>query len=291
MLTSVTIHVTLLNSLESNPLWFYPCRGSMASKRRLRIKKGSLPMAADVDIKKLLEAGAHFGHKSSRWHPKMAPYIHSKREGTHIIDLTKTKELLETALGFIEDSVTGGKQVLLVGTKRQAHDIIKKLADETKMPYVVERWLGGMLTNRGTIDKRIKHLKDLESKMESGELASKYSKLEVQRFQEEIDSLNFMYGGVKNLALRPGLLFVVDILHDANAVREARKLRIPIVALVDSNTDPTLVDYPIPCNDDALKAIQLVSDYVKTAIDNGQTAHAKKTAKTANNEKQELTGE
>lgn len=224
----------------------------------------------DVDIKKLLEAGAHFGHKTSRWHPKMAQYIHSKRGGSHIIDLTFTVEKLSAALDFISNTVAAGKPVLLVSTKRQAQDMVKQLALETKMPFVTERWLGGMLTNWPTVSGRIKHLKDLESKMESGELAAKYNKLEVQRFQEEIDALNSMYGGIKTMPQRPGAIFIVDITHDVNAVREARKLNVPTVALVDTNADPSLVTYPIPCNDDAIKTLQLITDYVKQAIETGQ---------------------
>jgi small subunit ribosomal protein S2 len=224
----------------------------------------------NVDIKKLLEAGAHFGHKTSRWHPKMAPYIHSKREGIHIIDLTKTVENLEVALNFIEKIASEGKQVLFVGTKRQAHDIIKKLAEETGMPYVVERWLGGMLTNRNTIGGRIKHLKDLEEKLENGQLADKYSKLEVLHFKEEIASMNHVYGGVKNLHAKPGAVFVADVNHEANAVREAVKLGIPIVAIVDSNVDPSDIDYPIPANDDAIRTIALIADYVQQAVEAGK---------------------
>lgn len=230
----------------------------------------------DVDIKKLLEAGAHFGHKTSRWHPKMALYIHSKREGSHIIDLTKTVEALEAALVFIEKTAAEGKQVLLVGTKRQAKESIKAAAEATGQPYVVERWLGGMLTNRNTIGGRIKYLKDLETKLENGQLASKYNKLEVQRFQEEIEEMNHMYGGIKDLAARPGAVFVIDLIHDRNAVREARKLNIPVIALADTNTDPSQVDYPIPCNDDAIKTIQLVTAYVQAAIEAGKTKYAKK---------------
>jgi small subunit ribosomal protein S2 len=221
--------------------------------------------STDVDIKKLLEAGAHFGHKTSRWHPKMAPYIHSKREGTHIINLVKTVEGLEAALKFIEETAGEGKQILLVGTKRQAYEAVKKLAAATDMPFVIERWLGGMLTNRNTIGGRVKHLKDLEEKMENGQLASKYNKLEVQRFQEEIVEMNQLYGGIKNLAARLGAVFVTDVLNDANAVREARKLRIPIVAIVDTNSDPTGIDYPIPANDDAIRTVQLICDYMQTA--------------------------
>ncbi|HEV7454312.1 MAG TPA: 30S ribosomal protein S2 [Candidatus Saccharimonadales bacterium] len=229
----------------------------------------------DVDIKKLLEAGAHFGHKTSRWHPKMAQYIHSKRAGSHIIDLTKTVIGLEKALDFIAETTGEGKQVLLVATKRQAQDIVKQLAEDVNMPFVTERWLGGMLTNWPTISGRIKRLKDLEEKMASGELAGKYSKLEVQRFQEEIVALNVLYGGIKNLNPKPGAVFVFDVVSDSNAIKEATKLGLPIVALVDTNADPSLVDYPIPCNDDAIKTIQLIADYIKQAIDAGKAKHAK----------------
>ncbi len=227
-------------------------------------------ITASVDIKNLLEAGAHFGHKTSRWHPKMAQYIHSKREGSHIIDLTKTVPALETALKFLNETAAAGKQVLLVGTKRQAKDIIYKLAQDTNMPFVTERWIGGMLTNQKTIGGRIKHLKDLEDKMASGQLASKYSKLELQRFQEEIDQMNHLYGGIKNLAVKPGAVFIVDITHEHNALKESRKLGLKTVALVDTNADPSLVDYPIPSNDDAIKTIQLMADYVGQAIEQGK---------------------
>lgn len=220
----------------------------------------------EVDIKQLLEAGAHFGHKTERWHPKMAPYIHSKRGGSHIIDLTKTVEALEEALSFLNKTAQEGKQILLVGTKRQARDIVKKAAEETGMPYVTERWLGGMLTNWNTIGGRVKHLQELENRMASGELANKYNKLEVQRFQEEIDQLNLLYGGVKELNAKPGAVFITDIIHDANALREANKLGVPVVALVDTNADPSTVQYPIPANDDAIKSLQLIVAYVQQAI-------------------------
>lgn len=226
----------------------------------------------EVDIKKLLEAGAHFGHKTSRWHPKMAPYIHSKRDGVYIVDLTKTVTMLEDALKYVEKTVASGKQVLIVGTKRQARDIAKNLAEETKMPYVTERWLGGMLTNQNTIGGRVKHLKDLEQKMESGQLASKYNKLELQRFQEEIDGMNHLYGGIKNMSIRPGVVFVFDVLTDHNAVKEANKLGIPIVGLTDTNADPTDITYPIPANDDAIKTLQLVAGYLKIAIESGKAS-------------------
>lgn len=232
-------------------------------------------MAVAVDIKALLAAGAHFGHKTSRWHPKMAPYIHSKRGGSHIIDLTKTVEGLEEALAFVSKTVSEGKQILFVATKRQAQDIVKQAAEDVKMPYVTERWLGGMLTNVSTIQGRVKHLKQLEDKMASGELASKYNKLEVQRFQEEIDEMNRLYGGIKDMAARVGAVFIIDVVNDINAVREAKKLGLPIVALVDTNADPSSATYPIPCNDDAIKAIQLIIDYLKQAIEEGKAKNAK----------------
>jgi small subunit ribosomal protein S2 len=232
-------------------------------------------MATNVDIKDLLAAGAHFGHKTSRWHPKMAQYIHSKRNGTHIIDLTKTVTNLDTALNFISDTAAAGKQILMVGTKRQAQDIVKKLAEDTNMPFVTERWLGGMLTNYNTIGGRVKHLKSLEERMGNGELANKYNKLEIQRFQEEIDEMNRLYGGIKDMNSKLGAVFIIDITHDTNAVREATKMGTPIVAITDSNADPSTVKYPIPANDDAIKTIQLIADYVAAAVAEGK-AKAKK---------------
>ncbi len=235
----------------------------------------------EVDIKQLLEAGAHFGHKTSRWHPKMAQYIHSKRGGSHIIDLTHTVANLEKALNFIEKTAEDGKQILFVGTKSQAQDIVREAAVGLGMPYVVERWLGGMLTNRNTIGGRVKHLKDLEARMENGQLAAKYNKLEVQRYQEEIDEMNHLYGGIKEMAAKVGAVFIVDVVHEGNAVREAKKLNIPIVAIVDSNADPTPIDYPIPANDDAIKTIKLIVDYAKSAIESGKTKAMKTAEKTA----------
>jgi len=231
----------------------------------------------DVDMKKLLEAGAHFGHQTSRWHPKMAQYIHSKRGTIHIIDLAKTVTALDKALEVINHAVGDGKQILLVSTKRQSKDIVLKLAQDTKQPFVVNRWLGGMMTNWPTISTQIKRLKDLEEKMGTGELQNKYNKLEVQRFQEEIDEKNNIYGGIKNMPSRPGAVFVFDMVNEINAVREARKLGIPIIGLVDTNADPSLADYPIPCNDDAIKTIELICEYIKQAIQAGQAKREKAT--------------
>lgn len=229
-------------------------------------------MAVTIDIKALLAAGTHFGHKTSRWHPKMAPFIHSKRNGSHIIDLTKTVEALEKALPFVTQTVGKGKQILFVGTKRQAKDIVKNAAEAAGMPFVTERWMGGMLTNVKTTSDRIKHLKLLETRMASGELAGRYNKLEVQRFQEEIDSLNVKYGGIKDLNGQPGAVFVVDMLEDKNAVAEARRLNVPVIAIADTNANPSLADFPIPGNDDALKALQLFCDYMVQAVLEGKAS-------------------
>lgn len=226
-------------------------------------------MAVEVDIKALLEAGVHFGHKTSHWHPKMAPYIHSKRQDIYILDLVKTVEGLEKALPFLTKVVSSGKQVLFVGTKKHTKDIVRAAAEAVSQPYVTERWMGGMLTNVMTVSGQIKHLKDLEKRMESGDLEKRYSKLEVQRYQEEIDDLNKRYGGIKNLNGKPGAVFVTDSIVDMNAIKEAKTLGVPVVALVDTNADPTLVDYVIPGNDDAIKGLQLILDYVRAAITDG----------------------
>jgi small subunit ribosomal protein S2 len=234
-------------------------------------------MASNVDIKALFEAGLHFGHKTSHWNPKMAPYIHSKRQEIHIINLEKTVEGLEKALPFLASVVAGGKQVLFVGTKKHTKDLLKEAAISVGQPYMTERWLGGALTNVATINQQIKKLKDLEKRMASGDLEKRYSKLEVQRFQEEIDDLNVKYGGIKELNGRPGALMVIDVLGDKNAIKEAKSLGVPVVAIVDSNVNPTLIDYIIPGNDDAIKGVQLVLDYVVSAIKDSAKASEKKT--------------
>ena len=228
-------------------------------------------MSVKVDIKQLLEAGVHFGHKTSRWHPKMAPYIHNKRQDSHIIDLTKTVEGLEKALPAITKAVEGGRKVLFVGTKKQVKEAVREAAQSVNQPYVVERWVGGMLTNSATVNQQIKKLKTLEKRMESGELSKRYSKLEVQRYAEEIESLNTKYGGIKDLMGRPGILFVTDAIADANAIREAKTLNIPVVAIVDTNVNPDGIDYVIPANDDAIKGVKLLLDYVIEAIKEAKT--------------------
>jgi ribosomal protein S2 len=227
-------------------------------------------MSINIDMKALLEAGAHFGHKTSRWHPKMAPYIHSKRQDTHIINLEKTVESLEKALPELTKIAASGKKILFVGTKKQLKEIVKSAADSVKMPYVTVRWVGGTLTNVETVNRQIKKLKNLERKMASGEFEKRYSKLEIQRFQEEIDLLNTRYGGIKEMSEQPAAVIVTDSIVDKNAIKEAKVLNIPVFAITDTNVDPTGIDYVIPANDDATKAVNLIVDYMVEAIKAGQ---------------------
>lgn len=227
-------------------------------------------MTVEVDMKALLEAGAHFGHKTSRWHPKMAPYIHSKRQNAHIINLEKTVDGLNEALPKLTDIVKSGKKVLFVGTKKQMKDMVKEAAESVEMPYVTVRWVGGTLTNVQTVNRQIKKLKDLERRMDNGELETRYSKLEVQRFQEEIDVLNERYGGIKDMTEQPAAIVVIDALEDKNAIKEANVLHIPVFAITDTNVDPSNIDYVIPANDDAIKATKLILDYFVKAIKEGK---------------------
>lgn len=232
-------------------------------------------MTVDVDMQALLESGAHFGHKTSRWHPKMAPYIYAKRQDAHIINLEKTVEAFDEALPKITDLVKNGKKVLFVGTKKQVRDLVREAAESVNMPYVTARWVGGTLTNVETVNRQIKKLQDLERRMASGELENRYSKLEVQRFQEEIDLLNQRYGGIKDMTEQPAALIVVDAIEDKNAIKEANSLHIPVIALTDTNVNPTNIDYVIPMNDDALKATKLALDYFAAAVKEGQAAAGK----------------
>ena len=223
-------------------------------------------MSVTVDMKALLEAGAHFGHKTSRWHPKMANYIHSKRQDAHIINLEKTVEGLDAALAKTAELVKSGKKVLFVGTKKQVKESVQAAAESVEMPYVTVRWVAGTLTNVDTINRQIKKVKDLERRMKSGELEARYSKLEVQRFQEEITTLNERYGGIKDMNEQPAAVIIVDAADDKNAIREAKNLHIPVIAICDTNMDPSDIDYVIPANDDSIKAVKLILDYFVETI-------------------------
>ena len=223
-------------------------------------------MSKTIDMKELLEAGAHFGHKTSRWHPKMAQYIHSKRQDTHIINLEKTVAGLEEALALTKKIAKDGKKILFVGTKKQLKAIVKEAAESVDMPYVTERWVGGTLTNVETVNRQIKKVKDLERRMKTGELEARYSKLEVQRFQEEIAVLNTRYGGIKDMTDQPAAVIVTDACEDKNAIKEAKTLHIPVIAICDTNVDPTDIDIVIPANDDSTKAEKLILDYFVETI-------------------------
>ena len=223
-------------------------------------------MSKTIDMKELLEAGAHFGHKTSRWHPKMAQYIHSKRQDTHIINLEKTVAGLEEALALTKKIAKDGKKILFVGTKKQLKAIVKEAAESVDMPYVTERWVGGTLTNVETVNRQIKKVKDLERRMKTGELEARYSKLEVQRFQEEIAVLNTRYGGIKDMTEQPAAIIVTDACEDKNAIKEAKTLHIPVIAICDTNVNPTDIDVIIPANDDSTKAEKLILDYFVEAI-------------------------
>lgn len=236
-----------------------------------------------IDPQTLLNAGAHFGHKTSRRHPRMQPYIYGKRGDIHIIDLIQTSDLLEDALRAVEAVAAEGKKVLFVGTKRQASDVVKAAADACSMPYVNQRWLGGMLTNFQTISARVQRMLQLENQLESGELAAKYSKLEIQRFQEEAEALARIFGGIRTMETVPGLVFIADVHGEDTAVKEASKLSLPIVGIVDTNADPTPITYPVPANDDAIQCLQLVAQAVTEAV---QAGSAKAKASVAASEKE-----
>jgi small subunit ribosomal protein S2 len=221
-----------------------------------------------ASMKELLEAGVHFGHYTRRWNPKMRPYIFTERNGIHIIDLAQTVEALDRAVLYVRERVAKGGTVLFVGTKKQATDTIKQAAERVGMPYVTDRWLGGMLTNWTTIRQRVNHLMELERRRDRGEFAM-LTKREALLLEREIEKLNRRLGGIKNLADLPDVLYIVDTRREDIAVKEARTLGIPIVAMVDTNCDPDPVNYVIPSNDDAIRALKLITDKVADAIQEG----------------------
>ncbi len=225
-------------------------------------------MASVVSMKQLLEAGVHFGHQTRRWNPKMAPYIFTERNGIYIIDLQKTVKKLEEAYNFVRDLSMEGKSVLFVGTKKQAQDSVKEEAVRAGAYYVNARWLGGMLTNFTTIQHRIERLKQLRT-MEQDGTFDLLPKKEVVKLNLEIEKLEKFMGGIKDMKELPGALFIVDPRKERIAVAEAKKLGIPIVAIVDTNCDPDEIDYVIPGNDDAIRAVKLISGAIANAIIEG----------------------
>ena len=225
-------------------------------------------MASVVSMKQLLEAGVHFGHQTRRWNPKMAPYIFTERNGIYIIDLQKTVKKLEEAYSFVREISTEGKSVLFVGTKKQAQDSVKEEALRAGAYYVNARWLGGMLTNFTTIRRRIERLRQLRT-METDGTFDLLPKKEVIKLNLEIEKLEKFLGGIKDMKEIPGALFIVDPRKERIAVAEAKKLGIPIVAIVDTNCDPDEIDYVIPGNDDAIRAVKLISGAIANAIIEG----------------------
>ena len=234
-----------------------------------------VPMASvpdNITMKSLLEAGVHFGHQKRRWNPKMRRYIFTHRNGIHIIDLQKTLRMLEEAAAYVSDVAAEGKKILMVGTKKQAQDTIVNESKRANAYFITTRWLGGTLTNFKTIQSRIDHLVELETQQAKGEFQS-YTKKEALKREASIARLNRYLGGIKEMTEMPGALFVIDIGKEAIAVAEARRVGIPIIALVDSDCDPDLIDYPIPGNDDAIRSIRLVTGRITNAIIEGRNRH------------------
>ena len=231
-------------------------------------KREELKMAV-VAMKQLLEAGVHFGHQTRRWDPKMAEYIFQARNGIHIIDLQKTSKKLDEAYEFIRSQAEEGKTVLFVGTKKQAQECIKEAAEKCGMYYVDQRWLGGMLTNFKTIKTRIQRLKELE-KMEEDGTFEVLPKKEVILLKKEMEKLQTNLGGIKDMEEMPGVIFLVDPKKEYNAINEAKKLNIPTVGIVDTNCNPEVLDYAIPGNDDAIRAVKLITDVIANAVIEGK---------------------
>ena len=226
-----------------------------------------------VTIKQLLESGAHFGHQTSRWHPRMKKYIFTKRNGIHIIDLEQTVVMLQTACNFVEQVAADGGTVLFVGTKKQAQEAIQEEATRCGMYFINQRWLGGVLTNFTTIQGRIDYLVRLEDQEARGELEC-LPKKEALKLSKEVVRLNRMIGGIKEMVKLPSVLFVIDVVKERLALEEARKVGIPVVAVADTNCDPTGIDYPIPANDDAIKAIRLVCGMIASSVLKGKAGGA-----------------
>ncbi len=219
-----------------------------------------------LDIEEMANAGLHLGHATSKFHPKMTPYVFGVRNGIHIIDLEKTKEKLKEALKFIQQLVAENKILLVVGTRFQIKDLVKEFAKEFGFPYVTERWLGGTFTNFPVIRKRCEYLKELEQKLQNQELMEKYTKKERKEMEKKLHKLETKFGGIKNLERLPDAVFIIDMKKDELAVKEARRKGVKIIAISDTDSDPTLVDYPIPANNDAISSVKYILGKVREAI-------------------------
>jgi len=226
-----------------------------------------------ISIKQLLEAGAHFGHQTSVWHPRMKKYIFTKRNGIHIIDLEQTASMLDRACDFVRELVAGGGSILFVGTKKQAQESIEEEARRCGMYYVNQRWLGGTLTNFATIQSRIDHLVRLEDQQSRGEF-SRLPKKEALKLEEQVSRLNQQMGGFKEMTSLPSALFIVDPTKERIALAEAKRVGIPVIAITDTNCNPDDIDYPIPANDDAIRAIKLICSRIADAVIEGKTGEA-----------------
>jgi small subunit ribosomal protein S2 len=218
-----------------------------------------------IDLESMLKSGVHFGHQKARKNPKMDRYIFTTRKGISILDLQKTLEKLEEALEFIKETKKSGKPILFVGTKKQVQDIVRSVAKRCGMPFITSRWLGGTFTNFKVIRSRTKYLKEGQAKMDKGEFKI-YTKFEQMKKIEELEKLEEKMGGIKDMIELPGALFVADIKEDEIAVKEARKMGVPVIGIVDTNCDPTIVDYPIPANDDAVSSVRLILGYICKTI-------------------------
>ncbi len=237
-------------------------------------------MTAVVTMKQLLDAGVHFGHQTRRWNPKMKRFIHGERSGIYILDLVESLSRIEKAYTFVRDTVADGGTVLFVGTKKQAQEPIRRYAQSVGMPYVDQRWLGGMLTNYQTISKRVSKLVEYERMRAAGDF-EEMPKKEALRYTRELEKLDRNIGGIKTMGKQPSVVFVMDTIKEHIAVTEARKLGIPIVAVVDTNCDPDLITFPIPGNDDAIRSADLMTRVIAEAVAEGKLMHAHKTGAAA----------
>ncbi|MFA6096885.1 MAG: 30S ribosomal protein S2 [Candidatus Paceibacterota bacterium] len=224
----------------------------------------------EISMMDMLKAGVHFGHKKSKRHPKMSEYIYTVRNGINIIDLAQTKQKLDESVEYVKELTAKGGVILFVGTKRQAKKIVKEAAEKCGMPYVNERWLGGTFTNFDKIYPGVERYKDIVKQKQAGELEKKYTKKEIVEINRDIKRMDIKYGGIKDMKKIPEAIFIVDIIEEETAVAEAKARKVPIVAIVDTNTDPTFIAKPIPSNDDAMRSIELVVNAISEAVIEGK---------------------